>query len=630
MTNNKFSTQARFNWALAFTFLILVALIPLAQGQFYPQMPVRHPVHHSEPGFWSDVGEFISHVWLMMLGGFVGTLLGAFFSQKAKPFRRMVWWTLLGIGVILALVYSENLSYVIGFIAGFILAWLALRVYRASSTRRDTTFGSAEWATEEYLKIKNMFGEIGLLLGYYIHEGQRIMMHYTGERHLLTVAPTRAGKGVASVIPTLVTYEGAAVIIDPKGENAMITAARRGDGDPARGIPGMGQKVYVVDPWGITGMPAACFNPLDWLREDDPDVNENSMILADAIVPPLPHGSSADPFWRDEPRAAATAVLLFVALDKSETDRSLGRVRDIIAGGTEEWDDVLARMFQYDNHVVRSTAARIASMDPKLRSNIITSLQSATHFLDSPRIRESLKRSDFAFEDLKTSKMTVYLVLPADRLLPETFGKWLRLLIQQAITVNARNIAVKPEKPILFLLDEMAALGRLAGVEQAYSLMAGFGMTMWGIVQDLGQLGVYGNWETFIGNSGVLQYFGSRDNKTAEYFSKLCGMSTIQKFSFSRALSRAFSSAANGGTTTTHSDTHSVDSVQRPLAFADELMVMRGDTELLLVENLNPIKGQKLQWFNDEKLKHLGVNLRPENGFAGKRREFREERKAAA
>ena len=135
--------------------------------------------------------------------------------------------------------------------------------------------------------------------------------------------------------------------------------------------------------------------------------------------------------------------------------------------------------------------------------------------------------------------MTVYLVLPADRL--ETFGRWLRLLVQQAITVNARNIEAKPDKPILFLLDEMAALGRLTMVEQAFSLMAGFGMQLWGIVQDLSQLDrIYDKgWETFIGNSGVLQYFGSRDHKTAEYFSKLCGVKPLKSFPFTRAVAKA-------------------------------------------------------------------------------------------
>ena len=210
--------------------------------------------------------------------------------------------------------------------------------------------------------------------------------------------------------------------------------------------------------------------------------------------------------------------------------------------------------------------------------------------------------------------MTVYLVLPADRI--DAFGRWLRLLIQQAITVNARNIETKPEKPILFILDEMAALNRLTMVEQAYSLMAGFGMQLWGIVQDLSQLEkIYGKgWETFIGNSGVLQYFGSRDHKTAEYFSKLCGVTTIVKFSITNAIARAFSSSTgqgggNSSSSTTHSDSTTLDIAQRSLAYPDELMVLRENKQLVLIENFNPIPGKKVTWYDDADLKTLGKNL---------------------
>ena len=218
-----------------------------------------------------------------------------------------------------------------------------------------------------------------------------------------------------------------------------------------------------------------------------------------------------------------------------------------------------------------------------------------------------ISHSDFRFQDMKHNPMTVYLVLPADRL--GTFGRWLRLLVQQSITMNARNIETEPKKPILFLLDEMAALGRLSMVEQAFGLMAGFGMQLWGIVQDVSQLErIYDKgWETFVGNSGVLQYLGSRDVKTADYFSKLCGVSTIVKTSFSRSIAEAW--GASGGSTTNTNNTNT-DHIQRPLAFPDELMVFRKEQALLLIENYNPINGRRVRWFDDPKLKPLGVDLK--------------------
>lgn len=597
-------------WLLFLLFLAPVAA--LAQQYGYGQFPNAY----ADP--WYE------HRWIQhIISALMGALVGAFFSDKFREYRK---WIFIGISILalLAFMYiSTTTGNIAFFVAGAVFAFIALRDQVAKALKKapkPTTFGSAEWATLEHLQQNGMIGETGFSLGAFEdQQGQRHALHYTGDRHLLTVAPTRSGKGVASIIPNALTYEGSLLLIDPKGENARITAARRGAGDPARNIPGMGQTVHVVDPWGITGLPAARFNPMDWLDPSDEDISENAMILADSIVTP----QATDRFWDEEAKALLMGLLLYVALAENEKDdRTLGRVRDIIRMGNTEFADILQQMQETGHPLVVSTAQRTISKEEKLQSNVRASLQAHTHFLDSPRLRASLAHSDFRFEDLKSSKMTVYLVLPADRL--NTFGRWLRLLVQQALTVNARNIEIKPEKPILFLLDEMATLGRLTMVEQAYGLMAGFGMQLWGIVQDLSQLDkIYEKgWETFIGNSGVLQYFGSRDHKTAEYFSKLCGVTTILKFSFSQAVARAFGwsssstsgqqSSSTSGTSggNTYTDSTTLDVAQRHLAYPDELMVLRDNKQLVIVENFNPIQGKKVLWYEDKNLKSLGISLR--------------------
>lgn len=576
-----------------------------------------------------EMPRLLQHLIALVIGG----LVGAFFSDMLRRFRKWIFFALLAIGLLGLAFMSTITGNLAFFIAGAIAAYFALmdRIARAlGKGPKPTTFGSAEWADLDHLQKHNLIGEDGFALGGFQNGNDLSPLHYTGDRHLLTVAPTRAGKGVASIIPNLLTYQGSVIVIDPKGENARITADRRGTGDQL-GIEGMKQTVHVVDPWGITGLPVSRFNPLDWLRADDEDISENAMMLADSIV--TPHEGALEPFWDEEAKALLMGLLLYVALDETEqSDRTLGRVRDIISMGQTQFMNIMVQMQQNLDPIVSSTAERTITKEEKLRSNVLASLQAQTHFLDSPRIRASLATSDFKFEDLKTSRMTVYLVLPADRL--RTFGRWLRLLVQQAITVNARKIEVKPDKPILFLLDEMASLGRLTMVEQAFGLMAGFGMQLWGIVQDLSQLeGIYGKgWETFIGNSGVLQYFGSRDHKTAEYFSKLCGVTTVQKFSFTRAVAKAFgwsssSTSTSGGqgggsstrgssSSTTYSDSTTEDIVQRHLAFPDELMVLRDNKQLVLIENSNPIPCKKVPWYENEKLKGLGVNLRSQESEA--------------
>lgn len=589
-----------------------------AFAQFYPGFNPRAP----EPSF--DPSLLQNPLTQHLLFALLGALVGAFFSEKFKKFR---FWIFVISFVLFLLVTAATTTAggnLVAFIVGAVVAYAALReTVKAQQGKgaKPTTFGSAEWATLDHLQKNGLIGTEGFALGAFEAWDQSYPLHYKGDRHLLTIAPTRSGKGVASIVPNLLTYEGSVIVIDPKGENARITAARRGQGDAARGIPGLGQTVHVVDPWGITGLPDAWFNPMDWLQSDDEDINENAMMLADSIVT---HRGSKDPFWDEEAKALLMGLLLYVALDdREQEDRTLGRVRDIISMGKDALTEVLLQMVENPNPIVCSTAERTLSKEEKLRSNVLASLQSHTHFLDSPRIRKSLHASSFKFEDLKTTKMTVYLVLPADRL--ETFGRWLRLLVQQALTVNARNIEVKPKKPILFLLDEMAALGRLTMVEQAYGLMAGFGMQLWGIVQDLSQLErIYEKgWETFIGNSGVLQYFGSRDHKTAEYFSKLCGVTTIQKFSFTRAIARAVgwsSSSSSGGqgggsstsgssSSVTNSESTTYDLVQRHLAYPDELMVLRDNKQLVFIETANPIAGKKTIWHENKLLQSLGVNL---------------------
>jgi type IV secretion system protein VirD4 len=424
--------------------------------------------------------------------------------------------------------------------------------------------------------------------------------------------------------------------IDVKGELALMTSARRGAGDAERGIEGMGQEVHILDPWGITGLKTACFNPLDWLVQGDPAITENAMILWDSII--VPSGSK-EAFWDEEAKALGVGITLHVATSPQEQgNRTLARVREIITSAPATFAAVMSEMLESENAVVRSTAMRTMGKEEKLLSGVMATLQSHTHFLESEALQQSMSRSDFCFEDLKTKKMTVYLCLPADR--TETFSRWLRLMIQQAITVNARNIAQKPDKPILFMLDEVAALGRMNVIPRAYGLMAGYGMQLWSIVQNLGQLEeIYGKgWETFIGNSGVLQYYGSRDAKTAEYFSKLAGVTTVEKFSWSQSIGRSLgmsttkghtysssstSSMQGGSRTTGYStstseteslsdslgDTQTRDIVQRPLITPDELMVLRRDEALVLVENLYPIKAYKVKWFEHPAFRSFGVNL---------------------
>ena len=574
-------------------------------------------------------GFIVHRLELLLFLWAAGFLIGSAWSY-IRRFLKISFYILGGVILFLAVFGPPPVADFITDAAGAVTFFVALSIGFEAPPRppkpRPTSFGSAKWADYKYLLENGVVGSTGFRLGEFRGEP----LHYTGPRHLLTVAPTRSGKGVSSIIPNLLIYEGSAFVIDPKGENALITAFRRGKGSPERGIIGLDQKIVLLDPWDVAasrlGMRSSCFNPLDWIKPDDPDAAENAFLLADALVPVAENDREGEArFWDEEAKALLTGIILYVATAPEEAQRRhLGRVRDILVQGDDKLKATLTAMFAYGHPVVSSTASRTASKDPKLRSSVFASAQSHTHFLDSPRIRESLASSDFRFEDLKAARMSVYLILPADRL--KTFDRWLRLLAQQAITVSARNIEQKPERPVLFLLDEMAAIGRLPSVEQAFSLMAGFGLQLWGIVQDLSQLArIYGEtgWQTFISNSGVIQYFGSRDKMTAEYFSTLCGVTTVRVKNVSSGFSWMWGSSSGssqsfgtgGGShsgsssSTTETQTVNENESQRQLAYPDELMVLKGNQQIIFVENLDPITGEKVLWYEHPLLKTHGVNL---------------------
>ena len=552
------------------------------------------------------MSEFIIRLLIMAVPICAGGALGWLLSPKGRFIRPIMLLAGFAIAVLIGLFFADPIGAImvisIGTIGFFLSLGWTWHTQKSGGSTKPTTFGSSRWANQSDLTEHKLNGNTGIRLGKFFAEGRGSDISYKGDRHLLTVAPTRSGKGTTQIIPNLLTYEGSMLIIDPKGENALISAKRR---------QAMGQDVHIVDPWGIADVEdvrSSQFNPLDWLDLRDIDITENAMLLADALVVEGNHDKS---FFIEEAKALLQGLIMYVATaDEEDGQRSLKRVRQLLVSSSGDQTKLFKAMANSGHHIIASTGHRCLQKDPELLSNVLAATQAQTHFLDSARIQENTSRSDFKFEDMKSKPMTIYLVLPSDRL--NAFGRWMRLLIQQAITVNARNIEEKPKKPILFILDEFAAVGRLSMIEQAYGLMAGFGMQLWAIVQDFNQLErIYDKgWQSFVANAGMINYFGSTDKMTAEYFSSLCGETTV--WNFSTSLASAFGgSQGQGGpssnTSETSTDTRAAG--QRKLAYPDELMRMHDQKQLVFIENMHPMLAVKERWFDNAELKPLGVDL---------------------
>lgn len=178
--------------------------------------------------------------------------------------------------------------------------------------------------------------------------------------------------------------------------------------------------------------------------------------------------------------------------------------------------------------LVSRAAARQLGKADREAAGVLSSAQRHTHLLDSPRLVASMARSDSRFGDLRNGTATVFLVLPPDRL--AAYARWLRLLVAQAIQELARTPQRPGTPPVLLLLDEFAALGRLEPALQAAGLMAGLGVQLWPILQDLAQLrAAYGEQAAaFLANAGLVQASAPADLEAARWLSRSLGDATVQ------------------------------------------------------------------------------------------------------
>ncbi len=176
------------------------------------------------------------------------------------------------------------------------------------------THGTARFATPAETRPLMQSAD-GLLLGRDPNTGK--LLRYAGNSHLMTMAPTRTGKGTGTLIPNLLTLRRSVICIDPKGENVRVTYRARSRLGP----------VHVLDPFGVTGQPSAAFNPLAALDPASPDLAEDTATLADALVYDAP-GEAGEAHWNEEAKALIAGLLLHIVTSELPARRTLALLRE--------------------------------------------------------------------------------------------------------------------------------------------------------------------------------------------------------------------------------------------------------------------------------------------------------------
>lgn len=460
--------------------------------------------------------------------------------------------------------------------------------------RPSDSHGSARFATR---KERAAFeGGDGLLIGRDLDTGK--LLRYDGPAHLLTLAPTRAGKGVGTVIPNLLLAERSVLVIDPKGENTKIAGeARKRFG-----------AVHILDPFGVTGLPASAYNPLGRLDAESLDLGEDAASLAEALVMDPP-GQQSEAHWNEEAKALLSGLIMFAVAHEDQDRKTLATVREYLTLPPEKFRALLELMQGTDaaGGLIARAANRFLGKSDREAASVMSSAQRHTHFLDSPRIVAATARSDFQFSALPHELTSIFLVLPPNRL--DAYSRWLRLLVAQALQDIARDAEAaqagseRLKQPALFLLDEFAALGRLEAVERAMGLMAGYGLQLWPILQDMSQLkDLYGaRANTFVANAGVLQTFGVNDFETAKWLSQMIGRETTGYQTESHKPGDAPSTSYNV--------------TARDLMTPDEIMQIPPHVQLLRVQGKPVMIARKLRYFADREFDglHRSPDAQPVN-----------------
>ncbi|MBK5204277.1 MAG: type IV secretory system conjugative DNA transfer family protein [Polaromonas sp.] len=408
--------------------------------------------------------------------------------------------------------------------------------------------------------------------------------------HVVTVAPTGSGKGIGAVIPHLLEYPGSSLVLDVKGENAAVTARARRD---------MDQQVFIVDPFGVTDGETHSFNLLDRINPADPECVSESAALADCLVIVDPKNAGGDHF-DESAKTLLQGLMLHVARLEDPAKRNLGELRRLLTADEETVMGMLADMAA-DDSVAFGIPARAANtlmgMADKERGSVLSTARRNTAFLDDPRIAAALARSDFNLSNIKTELMTVYLVMPANKL--GTNARFVRGFVGSVIAAITSS-PVQPVHHVAFLLDEFGQLGYMKAIEDAVSLLRGYGLSFWVFIQDLSQLkGVYPKWQTFLANSAKT-FYGTDDFDTAKYISDSLGKSTIEYETHNQGNNKGSGLSGGGGSMNRGKSAGSSQQyAARSLLTPDEVMRLGPERPIVLVKGEYPYVLARLNYLTD-------------------------------
>ena len=462
---------------------------------------------------------------------------------------------------------------------------IAGSLWRARQKRNVTTYGSSRWAKRWEIARAGLFRNAGVFLG---RHGSEYLRH-DGPEHVMAFAPTRSGKGVGLVVPSLLSWTGSVVVHDIKGENWTLTAGWR-----ARF-----SHCLLFNP---TDARSARYNPLLEVRKG-PDEVRDVQNIADILVDP--EGAlERRSHWEKTSHSLLVGAILHVLY--AEEEKTLARVATFLSDPQRSFAHTLRRMMA-TNHlgtkehpqvhpVVASAAREVLNKSENERSGVLSTAMSFLGLYRDPIVARNTSSCDWRIADLVDAKspVSLYLVIPPSDI--SRTKPLVRLVLNQIGRRLTERLEGDPKKSrkhqLLMMLDEFPALGRLDFFETALAFMAGYGIRAYLIAQSLNQISkAYGENNAILDNCHVRIAFSSNDERTAKRISDALGTATELRAQRNYAGHRLAPWLSHVMV--------SRQETARPLLTPGEVMQLPPADELVLVSGLAPIRAKKLRYYED-------------------------------
>jgi len=463
-------------------------------------------------------------------------------------------------------------------------AAIAMAVWRARMAKRVTTYGSARWAEREEIDKVGLTKPAGVFLGKTSDKSGAYLRH-EGPEHVMAFAPTRSGKGVGLVVPTLLSWPGSAVIHDIKGENWNLTAGWR-----ARF-----SHCLLFNPIEAR---SAAYNPLLEVRRGAHEVRDVQNI-ADILVDPEGALERRN-HWEKTSHALLVGAILHVLY--AGEDKTLRGVANFLSDPACPFEVTLHRMMTTrhlgeDIHPVVASAAReVLNKSDNERSGVLSTAMSFLGLYRDPTVAEVTSRCDWRIADLISAKhpVSLYLVVPPSDI--SRTKPLIRLILNQigrrlTESLDGSDGIARLHK-LLLMLDEFPALGRLDFFESALAFMAGYDLRAFLIAQSLNQIDkAYGPNHAILDNCHVRIAFGTNDERTAKRISEALGTATELRAQRNYAGHRL--APWLGHLMVSRQET------ARSLLTPGEVMQLPPDDAVVMVSGHPPIKARKLRYYQD-------------------------------